>query len=153
MVRIEHANLVSNDLEATLNFLSTAFPEWKVRGRGESEWYGTKRRWLHFGSDDYYITLNEGNQDDNRDLSGQSPGLAHIGFCVDDVDDVVTRLQNKGYEIEIIGADHPYRKNVYFLEPSGFEFEFIQYLSDSPQQRNMYGGETSEINRVTTIEK
>ena len=137
MIRIEHANLVSNDLEATLKFLTAALPEWQVRGRGETEWFGTKRNWLHFGSEDYYITLNEGNQDSNRDLTGQTPGLAHIGFCVDDVDLVVARLKNEGYEIATIGADHPYRKNVYFVEPSGFEFEFIQYLSTAPEQKNM----------------
>lgn len=128
-------------MTATLDFLQTAFPNWKVRGRGEYEWYGTKRQWLHFGTDDNYITLNEGNNDDNRDLTGQSPGLAHIGFSVDSVDALITRLQKKGYEKSTFGADHPYRKNVYFIEPSGFEFEFIQYLSDSPKLRNMYGGE------------
>lgn len=148
MNQIEHVNLVSKDIEATLDFLQTAFPDWKVRGQGENEWYGTKRQWLHFGTDDYYITLNEGSQEDNRDLKGQSPGLAHIGFCVDDLDDVATRLQSKGYEIATIGADHPHRKNVYFIEPSGFEFEFVQYVAESPEQRNMYGGETSEIKRV-----
>lgn len=148
MTQIEHVNLVSKDMVATLDFLQTAFPEWRVRGQGEAEWFGKKRRWLHVGTDDYYITLNEGNQDDNRDLAGHSPGLAHIGFRVDDIESIITRLTGKGYEIEIIGATHPHRKNVYFLEPSGFEFEFVQYLSDSAEQRNMYGGETSDIQRM-----
>jgi len=149
MVRLEHANLVSKDMAGTLDFLQTAFPEWSVRGRGESEWYGKKRQWLHFGNEDYYITINEGNQDINRDLSGHSPGLAHIGFCVDNVNHITTRLQNKGHEISIMGADHPYRKSVYFVDPSGFEFEFIQYYSDLADQRNMYDGEKSQIQRMS----
>jgi len=150
MVRIEHVNLVVNDINATLNFIQAAFPHWKVRGKGESEWYGKKRQWLHVGTDDDYITLNEGNDETNRDLKGHSPGLAHVGFCVDDVDTISSRLQAKGYEVATIGADHPHRKNIYFIDPSGFEFEFIQYLSEKPEERNMYGGETSEITRIST---
>ncbi len=152
MIRLEHVNLVVNNIEATLDFLQTAFPKWRVRGQGDSEWYGIKRHWLHVGTDDYYVTLNEGNDEANRDLKSQSPGLAHIGFCVADIDSICERLQNKGYDIATIGADHPYRKTVYFIEPAGFEFEFIQYLSDEPQHRNQYGGETSEIKRLSSTQ-
>jgi catechol-2,3-dioxygenase len=150
MIRLEHVNLVVNDITSTLDFLQTAFPDWKVRGQGESDWYGKMRSWLHVGTDDYYITLNAGNGEQNRDLKGHAPGLAHIGFCVDDLGSISTRLQNNGYEIATIGADHPYRKTIYFIEPAGFEFEFIQYLSEAPEERNMYGGETSEIKRVSS---
>ncbi|VAW50383.1 Glyoxalase family protein [hydrothermal vent metagenome] len=153
MIRLEHVNLVVNDMGATLDFIQTAFPDWKVRGNGESEWYGKQRHWLHVGTDDYYLTLNEGGEGNNRDLKGHAPGLAHIGFCVDDVDGISTRLQSKGYEIETIGADHPHRKTIYFIDPAGFEFEFIQYLSQMPQQRNMYGGETSGIKRVSSVKQ
>ncbi|MDH5327941.1 MAG: VOC family protein [Gammaproteobacteria bacterium] len=142
MTRLEHVNLVSRDMNATLAFLQVAFPDWKIRGRGQNEWYGVKREWLHFGTDDFYITLNEGSQEDNRDLKGHSPGLAHIGIVVDDLNAVVERLESQGHEISMQGAEHPYRKNVYFEEASGFEFEFVQYLSESSEKRNMYGGET-----------
>ncbi|MFV1984254.1 MAG: VOC family protein [Thiohalomonadales bacterium] len=152
MVRLEHVNLVVKDIDATLNFIQTAFPDWQVRGRGESSWYDKKRNWLHVGTDDYYITLNDSAEGENRDLKSHAPGLAHVGFCVDDVDSISDRLQLKGFEIATIGADHPYRKNIYYIDPAGFEFEFIQYLSEKPQERNMYGGETSEIIRVSTAE-
>lgn len=150
MIRLEHVNLVVNDIHTTLVFLQTAFPDWRIRGKGESDWYGTMRPWLHLGTDDYYITLNQGNGEPNRNLKGHAPGLAHIGFCVDDLDSISTRLQNKGYEIATIGADHPYRKTLYFIEPAGFEFEFIQYLTEAPEERNLYGGETSEVKRLST---
>lgn len=150
MIRLEHVNLVVKDMKETLDFIQTAFPDWKVRGKGESEWYGKFRNWLHIGTDEYYITLNQGTNDDNRDLKSHSPGLAHIGFTVDDMEAISSRLQKKGYEIATIGADHPFRKTIYFIDPSGFEFEFIQYLSNNPKEKNMYGGETSKITRVST---
>lgn len=150
MIRLEHVNLVVKDIKTSLDFIQTAFPDWKIRGKGKSEWYGNFRDWLHVGTDEYYITLNQGTSDNNRDLKSHIPGLAHIGFCVDDMESISSRLQKKGYEIATIGADHPYRKTIYFIDPSGFEFEFIQYLSDVSAEKNMYGGETSKITRVST---
>ena len=138
MVRIEHANLVVRDIAGTLDFLQTAIPSWRVRGEGEMEWYGKPRHWLHFGDDDYFITLNDDGEGENRDLRGHRPGLAHLAFEVDDVNATITRLDNKGYEIDVDLASHPFRKNVYFRDPAGFQFEFIQYLSDEPADRNQY---------------
>ncbi|NRA19157.1 MAG: VOC family protein [Oceanospirillaceae bacterium] len=150
MVKLEHVNLVVSDIDKTVDFIQTAFPDWVVRGRGESEWYGNKRNWVHVGNDDYYITLNDKAEGNNRNLKSQTAGLAHIGFAVDDVAAISARLQNKGYQIATIGADHPYRKTIYFIDPAGFEFEFIQYLSEIPEQKNMYGGETSAIQRLAS---
>ena len=138
MVRFEHANLVVDNIAATLEFIQTALPDWRVRGQGRMEWHGKPRHWLHVGDDDYYITLNDDGEGVNRDLTGHNPGLAHLGFVVDDLDGVVDRLEAKGYRIDIEGAGHPLRKNVYFLDPAGFQFEFVQYLSDDPKQRNRY---------------
>ncbi len=138
MVRLEHANLVVADIEPTLNFILAAFPNWSVRGRGEMSWNGKPRNWLHVGDDDYYLTLNDGGDGNNRDLSGHSNGLAHLGFVVDDVDAIVSRLEAKGFEIDVKGADHPHRNTVYFRDPAGFQFEFMQYLSDRAEERNSY---------------
>ncbi len=147
MIRLEHANLVVKDISATLDFIQTAFPDWKIRGRGEMTWHGKPRRWLHVGDDDYYLTLNDDGEGENRDLSGHTPGLAHLGFVIDDVDSVIERLEAKGFEIDIEGAEHPFRKTVYFVDPAGFQFEFMQYLSDVPEEKNLYGGETSNVSR------
>ncbi len=143
MSRFEHINLVVKNIDATLAFLQTALPRWHVRGRGNSQWYGRKRSWLHFGDDDHYITLNDGASGSNRDLQGHAPGLAHIGLVVDDLDAVATRLDDAGYQVAIVGAEHPHRKSLYFHEPGGFEFEFVEYLSEHPDEKNQYGGETS----------
>ncbi len=150
MARVEHVNLVVYSLEKTVDFLKIALPEWSVRGRGSSEWYGVKRQWLHFGLDHSYVTLNDNAVGAGRNLRGVSPGLSHVGIEVESVDDVRERLVGAGYEIATIGADHPHRKTIYFIEPSGTEFEFIEYLSNNPAERNMYGGETSGITRIST---
>ena len=138
MPRFEHANLVVTDIPATLEFIRTAFPTWRVRGQGRMEWHGKPRRWLHVGDDDTYVTLNDDGEGANRDLTGHRPGLAHLGFVVDDLDAVIARLEAGGYRIDVEGADHPFRKNVYFMEPGGFQFEFVEYLSDDPNERNSY---------------
>jgi catechol 2,3-dioxygenase-like lactoylglutathione lyase family enzyme len=138
MVRMEHANLVVRDIAASLAFIQTAFPTWRVRGQGENNWDGKPRRWLHVGDDDYYVTLNDGAEGEIRDLSGHAPGLAHLGFVVDDVDGVIRRLEAKGFRIAVSGGEHPFRKTVYFIDPAGVEFEFMQYLSDEPSERNRY---------------
>ncbi len=148
MDRLEHVNLVVRNLEATRTFLLTAFPHWRIRGSGENSWYGKSRNWCHVGDDNYYITLNDQAEGENRDLSGYTPGLAHIGFAVADSDAIKARLLAAGYEVEVLGADHPYRKTVYFVDPEGFEFEFMEYLSDDPGKRNQYGGESGSIQRL-----
>jgi len=55
-VRLEHANLSVRDMEATIHFLQTAFPEFRVRGEGMSN---DGRRWAHVGTDETYIALSQ----------------------------------------------------------------------------------------------
>ena len=150
MIRLEHINLVVTDLQATKEFILTAMPHWRIRGKGQNTWYDKKRNWMHVGDDDYYITLNDHGEGVNRDLRGSTPGLAHIGFVVDDLDSIVKRLTEKGYEIATIGATHPHRKTIYFIDPAGYEFEFIQYFSEKAEEKNMYGGELSDVKRIST---
>jgi|GEM_PF-67793 len=145
MIRFEHANLVVKEIEPTLNFLLVAFPEWQVRGSGKGQWQNKPREWLHVGNDDYYITLNDSAEGEIRKVEGIKPGLAHLGFIVTDLDALVERLDNHGFKPEIIGRAHPFRKTVYYRDPAGFQFEFLQYLSEEPQERNLYGGESGEL--------
>jgi len=152
MNRLEHANLVVKTIQPSLDFILTAFPEWYVRGSGEGQWAGESRNWLHVGDDDYYLTLNDGAQGSNRDLSGLTPGLAHLGFVVDDIEALMARLEAKGYAINIIGRDHPHRKTVYYIDPNGFQFEFMQYLTDDATLKNQYGGESGPLTRGQAIE-
>ncbi|GJL95784.1 MAG: glyoxalase [Hyphococcus sp.] len=138
MPKLEHANLVLTDIEPTLEFLKLAFPQWRIRGEGKSEWYGKPRRWVHFGDDDTYITLNDHGEGKQRDLKGYSPGLAHLGFSVEGVEAIAARLTEAGYIVTHNGEDHPHRKNIYYREPDGLEIEFVEYFSDAPEERNLY---------------
>ena len=136
--QLEHANLTVRDMRETLDFLTTALPDFKVRGRGE----GSDVQWLHVGTDDTYITLNQASdaQADDWSRSGRRPGFNHLGFVVDDADAVQQRLEEAGYQVSSAGETHPFRKRVYFRNREGVEWEFIQYFSADPAQRNEYGG-------------
>jgi catechol 2,3-dioxygenase-like lactoylglutathione lyase family enzyme len=136
MLYLEHLNLVVSDIPAALTFYQAAFPHWRVRDSGASEWSGKARQWLHFGDDYQYLTFNDNGDGDNRDLAGHTPGMAHFAFVTGNLDAVVKRLADAGFPIAKDGADEPYRRNVYFVDPAGFEVEFVEYLSDLPEQRN-----------------
>lgn len=143
MIKLEHANLVVDELKPTLDFLLCAFPHWKVRQTGASQWYGTPRNWLHVGDDETYITLNDHGVGAPRDLTGNSQGLAHLGFVVHDIEALIERLHDKGYNPRIaLDQAQPHRRNVYFVvAASKLEFEFVEYSSDDPTKRNA----TSEL--------
>jgi catechol 2,3-dioxygenase-like lactoylglutathione lyase family enzyme len=137
MLHLEHINLTVADVPAMLKFYQAAFPHWHVRTSGSGEWYGKPRNWLHFGDDFQYIALSDNGEGENRDLTGHQVGLAHFAFVTDNIDAVTNRLTAAGYPVAKQGADEPYRKNIFFIDPSGFEVEFVQYLSDVPGERNL----------------
>lgn len=137
MIQLEHINLVIKNLETSLAFYQAAFPHWHVRAKGGGEWYGKPRTWVHFGDDYQYLALNEFGEGENRNLSGHQVGLAHFAFVVQNIDAVIERLTAAGYPVTNPGAEEPFRRNVYFIDPDGFEVEFVQYLSDLPAERNL----------------
>ncbi len=126
---LEHANLNVRDIDATVRFLQTAFPEFAIRGGGEAN--GT--RWVHVGTAETYLALNE---DPGLDTTGGS--LNHLGYAVDDVDALATRMLAAGYQEGFRAPSHPHRIRRYFLDPDGVEWEFVQYLSDDVAERNDY---------------
>ncbi|EAR11096.1 VOC family protein [Reinekea blandensis] len=136
MLQLEHINLVIRDLKRSLHFYRAAFPHWHIRSKGDGEWYGKPRTWVHFGDDHQYIALNEFGEGNNRDLTGHQVGLAHFAFVTVNLDALIERLESAGFAIANPGATEPHRRNVYFIDPDGFEIEFVQYLSDSPAERN-----------------
>ncbi|MGF1765049.1 VOC family protein [Aliivibrio kagoshimensis] len=136
MIQLEHVNLVVSDIPKMLTFYQAVFPHWSVRDEGKGEWSGKARNWLHFGDTYHYLALSDHGEGENRELAGHQVGLAHFAYVTDDIDGVISRLHAAGYEIAKPGADEPYRRNVYFVDPAGFEVEFVQYLSDVPALRN-----------------
>ncbi|MCJ7591429.1 MAG: VOC family protein [Woeseiaceae bacterium] len=134
--RMEHANLHVRHFDDAVRFLQTAFPEFRVR----SESVRDGLRWMHIGTDDTYIALNEASQtsaDTRLPYDGQ-PGFNHLGYEVDDVDALQLRLAAAGFRDSTYPNKHAHRKRVYFNDADGNDWEFVQYFSDKPEERNDY---------------
>lgn len=138
MITLEHVNLVVRDIDQTLAFYQAAFPHWSIRGGGISEWYGKPRNWVHFGDNYQYLAFNDDGVGNNRDLTGHQVGLAHFAFAINDMKGLIERLAQAGFAVDKQGAEDTYRENVYFVDPNGYEVEFVQYHSDLPNDRNHY---------------
>jgi catechol 2,3-dioxygenase-like lactoylglutathione lyase family enzyme len=136
-VRLEHANLIVRDIDATIRFLQTAFPEFRVRFDDRQCGAG---RWAHIGTDDCYIALTESTAEPGQRWTPYAglPGVNHLAYEVDDVEALRERLRSAGYKDSTVPNNHPYRKRVYFYDPDGNDWEFVQYLSDDPAKRNDY---------------
>lgn len=137
MVHLEHINLVVSDIDKMLDFYQAAFPHWRIRERQSGSWSGKDRQWVHFGDDYQYLALGDNGEGSNRDLAGHQVGLAHFAFITQNLDALVKRLADAGYSAAKAGATEPHRRNIYYLDPAGFEVEFVEYLSDIPAQRNL----------------
>lgn len=135
-VRLEHANIVVRDLDEMVRFVQTAFPDFAVRGGGGE----MGERWLHLGSDDTYLAISEATEVEGpRWVPYQGrPGVNHLGFVVDDVEGVKRRLAAAGYRDSTIENQHPHRRRVYFNDPEGNDWEFVEYFSENPAERNDY---------------
>jgi catechol 2,3-dioxygenase-like lactoylglutathione lyase family enzyme len=136
-VRLDHANLTVRDLDGAVRFLCTAFPDFRVRGRGP-DWSGS--RWLHVGNDETYLALHQARREAAEPwlpYSGK-PGLNHLGFEVEDVEALRARLLAAGYADSTVPNGHPHRKRVYFRDAEGNDWEFVEYLSQHPAERNDY---------------
>jgi catechol 2,3-dioxygenase-like lactoylglutathione lyase family enzyme len=137
MVRLEHANLCVRDVDRMIRFLETAFPEFRIR-HDATEADGT--RWVHIGTDETYISL-QSNRVDRLDpwqpYSG-SPGVNHLGYEVDDAEALRTRLHSAGYTDTTVPNRHPHRRRVYFNDPEGNDWEFVQYFTQDVAARNDY---------------
>jgi catechol 2,3-dioxygenase-like lactoylglutathione lyase family enzyme len=138
MMYLEHVNLVVKDIPTSLTFYQAAFPEWQIRGGGESDWFGKPRTWLHFGNHLQYIALSDHGEGSNRELKGHQVGFAHFAYVVNNLAAVINRLHIAGFEVAKPGSPTAHRDNVYFVDPDGFEVEFVQYHSDLVEQRNQY---------------
>ncbi len=136
-IRLEHANLAVRDVDAMITFLRAAFPEFRIRSSGKT-WRGA--RWVHVGTNDTYIALNEAILEPAEPwvpYAGR-PGTTHLGYEVDDVESLRKRLAAGGYRDSTVPNAHPHRQRVYFYDPEGNDWEFVQYLSDVPMLRHDY---------------
>lgn len=130
---LEHANIGVANIDASIAFFQTAFPDFKVRGGGENN----GDRWAHVGNDQTYLALSEYH----TSKQGQRyacKGFNHIGFVVNDVNGLAKRLMEAGYVRSYPRQEQTYRIREYFDDPDGIQYEFVEYLSDKPEERNDY---------------
>lgn len=133
---LEHVNLVVTDINKSLSFYQAAFPHWRVRSKGHGEWNGKPRTWIHFGDDYQYLALSDHGEGENRKLAGYQVGLAHFAYVVTNLASLIQRMGTAGFPVDKGSNLNPFRRNAYFIDPDGFEVEFIEYVSDIPEERN-----------------
>ncbi|TDJ40525.1 MAG: VOC family protein [Gammaproteobacteria bacterium] len=135
MIKLEHANISATDVEAMTRFITTAIPSFRIRHEGLDT---GGRPWRHVGNDDFYIAVSTVSQRGNRKPYSNVSGLNHLGWEVDDVAALERRMVEAGYSVNLKAHEHPARRRTYFYDPDGNDWEFVQYLSDDPAQRNDY---------------
>ncbi len=131
---LEHANITVNNLQEAIKFFQIAFPHFKVRGQGND-----RREWVHLGDDYTYLALNQAKQGPlSVEKNYDKAGVNHIGFVVQDVEAIAENLLKNGYKRDYPKEVEQFRIRDYFADTDGNQYEFIQYLSDVPSERNRY---------------
>ena len=135
--RLEHANIVVRDIDAAIRFLQTALPDFAVRHDTTPD---DGLRWVHLGNADAYIALTQSQVEPAEAWAPYEgkPGVNHLAFVVEDAEALRARMRAAGYRDSTIPNAHPWRKRVYFRDPDGNDWEFVQYLSEDPARRNDY---------------
>ena len=133
-IYLEHANITVNDLQEAIKFFQTAFPHFKIRGGGNG-----LREWIHLGDDDTYIAINQAKQSDLKaDKNYDKIGINHLGFVVQNVEEIANNLLDNGYKRDFPKEVEQFRIRDYFADADGNQYEFVQYLSDKPEEKNRY---------------
>ncbi|MEX0290043.1 MAG: VOC family protein [Flavobacteriaceae bacterium] len=134
-IYLEHANITVNKIEEAVKFFKTAFPHFRIRGGGHG-----LREWVHLGDDDTYIAINQAKETDVIPRKNyDSMGINHIGFVVPNVEEIANNLLKNGYKRDFPKEEEQFRIRDYFADLDGNQYEFVQYLSDIPEERNSYG--------------
>lgn len=133
-IYLEHANITVKDLQEGIKFFQTAFPHFKIRGGGNE-----MREWVHLGDDNTYIAINQALQNDVKaDNSYDRIGINHLGFVVQDVEEIANNLLSNGYKRDYPKQVEQFRIRDYFADADGNQYEFVQYLSEVVEEKNSY---------------
>ena len=114
--QLEHANLCVSNIDGMIKFLQTALPDFIIR---HDETDNDGDRWVHIGNDKTYIALNNSTQEDSSDWAPYSgkPGVNHLGYMVDSVEQVRSRLKAAGYIESTVENNHPFGKGFIIMIP------------------------------------
>ncbi len=119
--RIEHINKACQNLEITLQFYQTLFPNWFIRAQEKSN----DLRWIHFGNHQFYISLYE--RPNAAQLIPLNTGnIDHVGFVIEDGRKMMALLEANG--IEYFVEDAPETKyRIYVKDPDSTFLELVEY--------------------------
>lgn len=131
---LEHANITVKNLQRSIDFIKTAFPTFKIRGGGNFN----GREWVHIGNEEIYLAINQETEAAPNNKNINTAGINHLGFVVENVDEIANRLLEAGFKRDYPKQIEQFRIRDYFVDEDGNEFEFVQYLSDNPAERNKY---------------
>ena len=121
-MHLEHGNLTVRDVDSAIDFYRRVLG-FHVRCRGTTT---AGRPAAHVGDDRCYLALFQGDRDDPGAQDYDRVGFNHVGFVVDDIDEVKTRLESLG--ITLTGeADYEPGRRFYFRDPEGIEVEIVHY--------------------------
>lgn len=120
--RFEHINLACKNLNVTVSFYQTLFPDWRVRAEGENQ----GDRWLHFGNDHFYLALNEAPSQERVHQLYENIGINHVGFVINDGDAMKALLDAHHIEYYTLSAPET-RHRLYVTDPDGNEIELVEY--------------------------
>lgn len=138
MTTLEHLNITVPDIDAALEFIRLAAPDFSVRRDELSE---RGYRWVHVGNEHSYFALQEphpGFESLAPLATYRNHSVNHIGLIIDNAAATEKLLLAKGYKPNGPMMKDTYRKRIYFYDKTGFEWEMVEYLSDSPEDKFLY---------------
>lgn len=122
--RIEHINKVCQNLETTLQFYQTLFPDWFIRAHGDSDGLS----WIHFGDRQFYISLYE-RPNASQSIPLNTGNIDHIGLVIEDGEKMMALLEANG--IKYFVEDAPETKyRIYVQDPDSTFLELVEYNAD-----------------------
>lgn len=138
LCRLDHVNVSVVSIDRAVRFLRVAFPEFRLRGRGGSDHGDWTEQWLHLGTDEVYVCLNQSSILEKADRDPRkTTGINPIGFAVVAVEPLHQRYTERGFKCAPVD-EQPSRKRLYVTDADGITWEFIEYLSADPAVRNDY---------------
>lgn len=126
-MQLEHVNLSVADLDRSLAFYTAALGL-PVRWRGLTS---SGRPAAHVGGDRSYVALFQATDGaSSAEPDYDRVGFNHLGFVVDDLDAARARLAGLGIAPRSV-MDYAPGRRLYLDDPDGFEFELVEYASES----------------------
>lgn len=137
-IYFEHVNIVVKNIQETLVFYQTAFPDWKIRGQDISTFYGETRHWLHFGNDYFYLAFVEYPNASIFNHTLEKFEFNHFSFVIPDIKVLTNKMKTEGFIANEGEGSDAIRKNLYFIDPNGYEIEFVEYSTEDLIKRCDY---------------